>query len=180
MLCGSVWASIQYQYDPLNRLSRVDYGDGRSVGFHYDAQGNLLARTVVAIGDDLNHNGIPDAWELMYFGNLTTLTSASDNDHDACLDWQEFWAGTNPTNAASRLRLESPLAPPAAPPGTLVVRWQGVAGKFYRIERATSLTSPTAFTAVASDVPGAAGLTSWTDTSGATAGTLFYRVMVQP
>ena len=36
------WA-ITYSYDGLNRLTAVDYGNGTSQTYSYDAAGNLLA-----------------------------------------------------------------------------------------------------------------------------------------
>ena len=48
-------------------------------------------------GADTDADGIPDAWEFRYFGNLTTATSTSDYDHDGLSDRGEFLAGTNPT-----------------------------------------------------------------------------------
>jgi hypothetical protein len=44
--------------------------------------------------------GMPDWWQLYYFGNLTNNASA-DFDGDGVSNLQEFLDGTNPTNAAS-------------------------------------------------------------------------------
>jgi hypothetical protein len=51
---------------------------------------------------DGNGDGLPDSWEMAYFGNLTN-TATGDFDHDGVDNLQEFLDGTNPTNAASRL-----------------------------------------------------------------------------
>jgi hypothetical protein len=52
---------------------------------------------------DTNHNGIPDAWESYYFGSVgTNRTQYTDSDGDGMSDYDEFIAGTNPTNAASK------------------------------------------------------------------------------
>jgi len=50
---------------------------------------------------DANGNGIPDAWELAYFGHLVSGTG--DFDGDGVSDLQEYLDGTNPTNALSAL-----------------------------------------------------------------------------
>lgn len=41
-------AHVTYAYDELNRLVRVDYGDGRAIAYTYDKNGNLLNRSVAA------------------------------------------------------------------------------------------------------------------------------------
>jgi hypothetical protein len=40
----------------------------------------------LAAGADTDGDGIPDAWERLKFGNLTTADAASDTDHDSGLD----------------------------------------------------------------------------------------------
>ena len=49
---------------------------------------------------DSNGNGIPDTWELAYFGNLNQ-NATGDFDGDGISNLQEFLDGTNPTNRAS-------------------------------------------------------------------------------
>jgi hypothetical protein len=80
------------------------------------------------------NDGIPDAWRAQYFGgNGTTTNSRSavfaDPDGDGMNNYQEFLAGTNPTNQASALDLVAlnPLA------GTNAVRLNSVAGRVYRV-----------------------------------------------
>jgi hypothetical protein len=51
---------------------------------------------------DGNGNGMPDSWELAYFGNLNQ-TATGDYDGDGVSNLQEFLDGTNPTNSASAL-----------------------------------------------------------------------------
>ncbi|HEV7924781.1 MAG TPA: hypothetical protein VGR14_05465 [Verrucomicrobiae bacterium] len=46
--------------------------------------------------------GMPDSWQLQYFGNLTQ-NPLGDYDGDGVDNLQEFLDGTNPTNAASAL-----------------------------------------------------------------------------
>ena len=49
---------------------------------------------------DSNGNGIPDRWELAYFGNLNQ-NATGDFDGDGISNLQEFLDGTNPTNRTS-------------------------------------------------------------------------------
>ena len=37
-------AAVKYDYDSAGRLTRVDYGDGRTITYTYDKNGNLLKR----------------------------------------------------------------------------------------------------------------------------------------
>lgn len=48
---------------------------------------------------DTDGNGLPDWWELEYFGHLTGTDPNADPDHDGMSNLQEWLAGTNPTNA---------------------------------------------------------------------------------
>ena len=81
---------------------------------------------------DTDANGLPDWWELQYFGHLTGTDPNADPDHDGMSNLQEWLAGTNPTNASSVLRL---VAIPTNNPNAFVVRWPSVAGKSYWLER---------------------------------------------
>jgi YD repeat-containing protein len=43
-------AAVTYSYDDAGRLTKVDYGDGRTITYTYDPTGNLLSRTTTAAG----------------------------------------------------------------------------------------------------------------------------------
>ena len=45
---------------------------------------------------DANGNGLPDSWEMAYFGNLNQ-TAGGDYDGDGITNIQEFYDGTDPT-----------------------------------------------------------------------------------
>ena len=48
---------------------------------------------------DSDADGLPDAWELYYAGNLSTMNQYSDLDKDGLPDTDEYLAGTDPTKA---------------------------------------------------------------------------------
>ncbi len=48
---------------------------------------------------DANTNGIDDAWEVSYFGGVTTNTAGGNNDTDDYLNWEEYVLDMNPTVA---------------------------------------------------------------------------------
>ncbi len=85
----------------INRGSRSASDAGL---FHYTTATNVTveeAATVVDIGlhyiADSDGDGLSDAWELKYFGNLNQ-TASGDGDEDGLANLQEYQLGTNPTN----------------------------------------------------------------------------------
>ena len=86
-------ATVTYSYDTLNRLTSVDYGNGTTINYTYDPAGNRL--TMVALTDS-DADGLPDAWEMATFGNLTTANGTSDYDGDSYTDLTEYQSGTDP------------------------------------------------------------------------------------
>ena len=65
---------------------------------------------------------------------LNILSTTADIDGDGFTDWQEFLAGTNPTNSASALRL--------FPTQTGSFNFNSVTGRTYQIEYKDNLTDP--------------------------------------
>ncbi|MCK6571535.1 hypothetical protein L6V77_10630 [Myxococcota bacterium] len=47
-------------------------------------------------GDDSDGDGLPDDWELAYFGDLVTADGTTDRDEDGSSDLAEFLSGSNP------------------------------------------------------------------------------------
>lgn len=94
---------------------------------------------------DLDNDGMRDTWEIHYFGqtNLPAGAADVDWDGDGLLNGEEFEAGTDPTNAASRFELaitNAGLRPvvflrtiEAGPP------WHSGLDRFYSLERAQGL-----------------------------------------
>lgn len=60
------------------------------------ASSNTAGATTQMSGPDADGDGLPDAWEQQYFGNLSQ-TAGSDADGDGLSNLQEYNAGTNPT-----------------------------------------------------------------------------------
>jgi hypothetical protein len=120
-------------------------------------------------------SGLFIGWLQQY--GLPTDGSADlgDPDGDRLNNYQEWRAGTNPTNSQSVLRLRPPLLLGS----DLVVTWESVSGRSYSIESSTNLASPASFSAVATNIPGGAGTTTYTHTNATGAGPRFYRVGVE-
>ena len=57
---------------------------------------------------DWDHDGLPDVWEVANGFNTNDASDAVlDTDGDTMLNWQEYLAGTEHTNALSYLKVES-------------------------------------------------------------------------
>jgi len=98
-----------------------------------------------------------------------------DGDSDGMHTWGEWRGDTIPTNTASVLTIGSVTNSPSGPK----ITWQSVSSRFYYIQRADSF-GPGAFQTIATNILGAAGTKSYTDTSATGSGPYFYRVGVQP
>lgn len=107
---------------------------------------------------------------------LPTDSSADylDSDGDRANNWQEWVAGTVPTDASSALRLLNPSNNLSG----VTVSWQSVANRTYFVERATNLGAAPPFSVLTNNVAGQAGTTSYTDTDTIGPGPFFYRVGV--
>jgi hypothetical protein len=96
-----------------------------------------------------------------------------DTDNDGMNNYQEWLAGTDPTDATSVLRLQAPVV---NAPG-LSLRWSSDTNHAYFVQRATGLKTPLSFSLVRSNISGLAGATAYTDTTAcASKGAAFYRI----
>jgi hypothetical protein len=114
------------------------------------------------------------AWLQQYGLVPDASVDSTDSDGDGLNNWQEWIAGTVPTNALSTLRLLDPIKAVLG----LTVSWQSVSNRTYFLERATNLVAAPPFSLLTSNIAGQAGTTSYTDTSAVGAERWFYRVGV--
>ncbi len=75
--------TVQYSYDHLNRLTRVESDSGAVIEYTYDATGNRLTKEVSIIDTDID--GISDTIE----NNSCTDTNDADTDDDGIIDGVE-------------------------------------------------------------------------------------------
>ncbi|MDB6024549.1 MAG: phosphohydrolase [Verrucomicrobiales bacterium] len=83
---------------------------------------------------DTNGNGLPDAWEAKY----GVTNPSADNDGDGHSNLQEYFANTNPTNAASVLRISAAARDQN---GRITLQWPSVGSTRYRIQYSNGLTN---------------------------------------
>jgi hypothetical protein len=122
---------------------------------------------------DTDDNGLPDWWELKYFGVLTGTDPNADPDHDGASNLFEYLTGTNPTNANSYFHIVG-LTPGS--PTKIFVTCEP--GKFYTLQRADDLAL--GWTVVSNQTrisPAAEGILEMDDYFSDTGG--FYRVRLE-
>ncbi len=100
------------------------------------AQPYSIALNGLTATTDADADGLPDAWELIVFNNLTAATATSDADQDGLLDLDEFVLGTSPRNAGT----PGILGPPNIVVGGFVeLSFQGEVGQEYELQRSAVL-----------------------------------------
>ncbi|HEY8240033.1 MAG TPA: right-handed parallel beta-helix repeat-containing protein, partial [Kiritimatiellia bacterium] len=76
---------------------------------------------------DTDSDGVPDWWEWQYYAHVTNTPAGSDTDFDTMSSFEEWIAGTEPTNGASFFFVQS-----ARRTGSqFVVTWPSVDGRVY-------------------------------------------------
>lgn len=169
---------LAFNYDPAGRLTAATFAGGQSIQYAYAPSGNLTQRQI-ATGSggnpDTDNDGLADAWEQTYFGNLSR-NGTGDFDNDGFLDLNEFLAGTVPTNSASALRL---FGNPGSGGGGTTIEWSAVSGRTYRLQFKSPLESP-GWSNVPGDVTATGPVASKLDASASGLATRFYRVMLVP
>jgi hypothetical protein len=112
-------------------------------------------------------------WLQKYSLPMDGSADFADTDLDGMSNWQEWRAGTDPTDGAPLLK----VMPAASTSGQVTLAWTSVTNHSYIVERATDLGAVKPFSALQDNVPGQAGTTSFTDTN--VPAKAYYRVGVK-
>jgi hypothetical protein len=132
-----------------SEVPKIDLASGRFTGFAYganvgwislsNAQAFVKTDTCIA-GADTDGDGIADAWELQYAGNLTTLSGAGhDQDGDGVSDVDEYLADTNPMQQNDNLRITAVSANSGGTTST--VTWTSRPTRLYQVQSRESLVT---------------------------------------
>src|SRR5215471_18164980 len=158
---------------------RVDLATGRLTGYAWSANCGWISlsntdayvQTYRIEPGGLAPNGLPIAWLLTYFGRVDVDPNA-DPDGDQMTNWQEYRAGTNPTNSDSKFVITT--ANPIVTGTVVTLTWSSMPTRVYYIEKTAELMSgvwtDSGLGMIAPD-PGTNTTRSFTDTSGQ-----FYRI----
>jgi uncharacterized repeat protein (TIGR01451 family) len=121
---------------------------------------------------DGNGDGLPDVWQIQYFGCVGCPQAApgSDADGDGFSNLQEYLAGTDPTNASSALRITAITRVGA----DTRVYFTSVGGKYYSLQRCDSMGG--AWTDIVTNIPGNDGVQWVKDIGGAIRAAAYYRI----
>jgi hypothetical protein len=136
ILVNASFASlVNYTYDDLNRLEKVEYEDGTIIDYYYDEVGNRTQRIVTITLIDTDSDGMPDSFENQYGLNPNDpLDAGYDNDTDGLTNLEEYLAGTDPTDSDT----DDDLIVDGSDgcPLTLPVRIAGTSNYFFMLQTA--------------------------------------------
>ena len=129
----------------------------------------LFIVDTMSIPVDTDGDGLPNVWEMRYFGGTTAAASSADVDADGADNYAEYIAGTVPTDAQSLFAVQISSG--------LNIEWQTIQNRSYTLQITPDLMVPF------SDVPGQVDLYGTGDTMSVPLSTEssngFYRVVIR-
>ncbi len=163
-LIGSAYAANVgwITFEQAQGRPRLDLLTGKFTGHAYSANLGWISLdtassdlTTVSISrPDTDGDGIPDLWENLHWGNLTTATATTDSDGDGTRDSGEYLAGTLPLDATSQLRITQHTYASGFTQADLT--WTITPSRLYRLEYDDDLLGPWTDSALGTIAPAAA------------------------
>jgi hypothetical protein len=150
-LRGLAWgANIGWINFENTGAPKVDLVTGNLSGYVWSANcgwislSNAVAYVqtdTIAPGVDTDANGLPDAWELINFGDIG-MDPNDDMDGDGASNLAEYQAGTDPLDPSSVLRIthyDYEFGPIST---TVTLTWNSVPARRYYIDETSNLVDP--------------------------------------
>jgi dienelactone hydrolase len=130
-------------FDSSNYLSLFDTNNLTVSGFDVQGQHAYLTQSqangedwVQLVVENLLANNVTKEWMRSYGLPETNAATRFDTDGDGTFNWEEFGAGTNPTDADSVFRSTQP----AISGDQITIHWNAVSGKTYLLQHKADLT----------------------------------------
>ena len=129
---SGVWVSSPLPYtESVAPLAQVRFSANVDAGLWLD--------DVLVVRDpDRDGDGMPDHFEIRYFGRPTNAAADVDGDFDGMNAYAEFVAGTDPLDPLSYLGVTAEF--PAS--GILRLEWNALSGRVYSVEGTSDLLEP--------------------------------------
>jgi len=115
--------------------------------------------------------GIPDSWQLQYFGSIGAIWWSDDLDGDGFNNLQEYEADTNPTNRASFLGMSGA----SRSGGSVTIRWHGGVQATQVLQRSFSLGPTVSWVNIFTNLPPTSVNATYADAIGANQ-SAYYRI----
>jgi hypothetical protein len=141
------------------------------------ASGNSseFAATEIVSATDSNQDGIPDSWATAHGFAAGASIANDDTDGDGLTNLQEFYAGLDPRNAASCLRVKNIVRSGS----DIQLTFPSVLGRIYRLEWCSDLTAGN-WQSLLDGIVGTGAAMPLVDPQAANAVQRFYRLRVLP
>jgi len=117
-------------------MEEVDMGSTHTFKYRYTLESGVVSPesevvSVTTWGSDRNRDGLPDDWEVTYFGEDKTQwpSPAADSDGDGVCNLDEFLMGTDPTDSESVLKTTIITTAQGAR-----LQWNTVPGFIYQVQ----------------------------------------------
>lgn len=148
----------------------------RIIGTNFITDAVTVTREAPEEFVDSDGDGIPNWWEVEHFGGLTNANAWADSDSDGMNNYEEYVAGSVPTNTESYFHLT-----PGSDLGSgLVVAWPSASNRVYQLYRSTNLADVSGgFGPLSTNLPATPPLNTYTDSTAGASGPYFYRVQVE-
>jgi hypothetical protein len=170
---GSSYTRTNVVFDGTNRVTLVDPAQA-TFGLGTTARGRVerVDLEISVALEDLDGNGLPDAWERLNFAR-TGVDPTADPDGDGLNNRAEYKAGTNPNDFQSQFRF---IRVSSRADG-VQLEWSSVTNRLYSVLRSSDPL--TGYQIIAGDRQATPPINSYLDTTAGSTRAFFYQLRLQ-